>query len=91
LRLVEKTPGSRLPGFPRGSSVPSVPLGFLTAPVDLLQRERGGIWAECVFPCDNVIVDGTLYVYYGTADKHIGVATCKADELLEHVRSHPFQ
>lgn len=88
MRLVEKTPGSRLPGFPKGSSVSP---GFLTAPVDILQRERGGIWAECVFPCGNVIGDGTLYVYYGTADKHIAVATCKADELLEHVRSHPFQ
>lgn len=47
--------------------------------------ETEGFYSGCVFPTGNVIVDGTLYVYYGAADKNIGVATCQVDELLDHM------
>mgnify|MGYP001040445812 CR=1 FL=1 len=32
----------------------------------------------------NLVADGErLYIYYGGADKYIGLATCKLQELLE--------
>lgn len=48
--------------------------------------ECNGIWSECVFPCGNVVADGKLFVYYGAADKHIGVATCNFDRLVEYLQ-----
>lgn len=45
--------------------------------------EIEGYYHGCVFPTGNVIVDDTLYVYYGGADKYIGVATCSVNELLD--------
>jgi len=32
------------------------------------------------------VVDNTVYVYYGAADRVIGLATCALDELLEWVK-----
>jgi len=45
--------------------------------------EINGNYKGCVFPTGNVIVDDTLYVYYGGADKYIGVATCNIHELIK--------
>lgn len=48
--------------------------------------EKIGIYSKgggCVFPTGNCIVNDTLYVYYGAADKNIGVATCNINELLD--------
>ena len=39
--------------------------------------ETEGFYSHCVFPTGNVVVDGVLYVYYGGADKYVGVATCR--------------
>jgi len=47
--------------------------------------EIEGFYKGCVFPTGNVIVDDTLYVYYGGADKYIGLATCKVSEILDFV------
>lgn len=44
--------------------------------------EIEGYYRGCVFPTGNVIVDDTLYVYYGGADKYVGVATCNVNELI---------
>lgn len=44
--------------------------------------EIEGYYKGCVFPTGNVIVGDTLYVYYGGADKYVGVATCSVKELL---------
>lgn len=49
--------------------------------------ETSGIYNGCVFPTGNVLLDGTLFVYYGAADKYVGVATCNVDELLDHLLS----
>jgi predicted GH43/DUF377 family glycosyl hydrolase len=38
-----------------------------------------------VFPTANVVVDGKLFVYYGCADKYIGVATANFDKLVNYV------
>ena len=45
--------------------------------------EIEGYYRGCVFPTGNVIVDDTLYVYYGGADKYIGVATCNVHEFIK--------
>ena len=48
--------------------------------------EINGFYKGCVFPTGNVIVDNTLFVYYGGADKYVGVATCSLSELLDHLK-----
>ncbi len=47
--------------------------------------EKKGYYNGCVFPTGNVVVDGTLYVYYGAADKNVCVATCDFNELLNYL------
>ena len=47
--------------------------------------ETEGFYSHCVFPTGNVVVDGVLYVYYGGADKYVGVATCRLEELLNYL------
>ena len=42
-----------------------------------------------VFPTGNVVVDGRLFVYYGCADKYIGVATADFEKLVAHVLQFP--
>jgi predicted GH43/DUF377 family glycosyl hydrolase len=32
-----------------------------------------------------VVKDGVLYVYYGAADKYVGVATCPLADLLDYL------
>jgi predicted GH43/DUF377 family glycosyl hydrolase len=48
-----------------------------------LDYEINGYYKGCVFPTGNVILDDTLYVYYGGADKYVGVATCNVKELIQ--------
>jgi len=45
--------------------------------------ETDGYYTGCVFPTGNVILDDTLYVYYGGADRYVCQATCKVSELIE--------
>ena len=51
------------------------------------EYETRGFYNGCVFPTGNVVVDGTLYVYYGAADKYVGVATCALDDLIQELLS----
>ena len=51
------------------------------------EYETSGYYNGCVFPTGNAVVDGTLYVYYGSADKNICVATCNFDELINYLLS----
>ena len=44
--------------------------------------ELEGYYSGCVFPTGNIVKDGILYVYYGGADKYVGVATADFDELV---------
>jgi len=48
--------------------------------------ERIGDVNNVVFPCGAVIVNGTLFVYYGGADKVVCVATAQLKELLAQIR-----
>lgn len=45
--------------------------------------EKEGLVADVVFPCGCVVIDDRLFVYYGGADKVIGVATVKLSELVK--------
>jgi len=45
--------------------------------------EKEGLVNNVVFPCGAVVIDGQLFVYYGGADKVIGVATVELSKLLE--------
>ena len=45
--------------------------------------EKDGVVANVVFPCGTAVINGQLFVYYGGADKVIGVATIKLADLLE--------
>ncbi|MCL1934650.1 MAG: glycosidase [Candidatus Azobacteroides sp.] len=50
------------------------------------EYEINGYYKGCVFPTGNVILDDTLYVYYGGADKYVGVATCSVNELIQYMK-----
>jgi len=56
---------------------------WLLEPVE--PYELVGHYPGVVFPCGSVVIDGTLFVYYGGADKYVGLATCRFDELLDHL------
>lgn len=49
--------------------------------------ELEGYYRGCVFPTGNMIIDNTLYVYYGAADKYVGLATCNLEELLNALKN----
>ena len=46
------------------------------------EYEKIGDVNNVVFPEGNIVINGKLFVYYGSADKVIGLATCSLDELL---------
>lgn len=48
--------------------------------------EIDGFYKGCVFPTGNMIVDDTLYVYYGAADRYVGLATCNINDLLNDLK-----
>lgn len=48
--------------------------------------EFNGIVSNVVFPCGMVVRGGTAYIYYGGADKVVGVATIKVAELLDMLK-----
>ena len=48
--------------------------------------EINGYYNGCVFPTGNVLLGETLYVYYGGADKYVGVATCNVNELIHSLK-----
>lgn len=66
---------------------PSIILGrtrdFILEPEYTYEKE--GFYNGCVFPTGNVIVGNTLYVYYGCADKYVGVATADVNELVDFI------
>jgi predicted GH43/DUF377 family glycosyl hydrolase len=52
------------------------------------KHETEGIYAGCVFPTGNVVVDGTLFVYYGAGDRFVGCATAPIQELVDYVMQY---
>ncbi|MFH0953341.1 MAG: glycosidase [Verrucomicrobiota bacterium] len=53
--------------------------------------ERNGLVNNVVFPCGNVVIGDTLFVYYGAADKYCCVATAPLAQLVDYVMSHPWK
>jgi predicted GH43/DUF377 family glycosyl hydrolase len=45
--------------------------------------EKKGIVPNVVFPCGSVILGETVFMYYGGADKVVGVATISVNDLLK--------
>ncbi|MCD5396210.1 MAG: hypothetical protein LR000_00860 [Candidatus Pacebacteria bacterium] len=45
--------------------------------------EKEGIVNNVVFPCGNVLLGNKIFLYYGGADKVVGVATIEVDDLLD--------
>jgi predicted GH43/DUF377 family glycosyl hydrolase len=45
--------------------------------------EKDGVVQNVVFPCGSVLMKGQIYVYYGGADKVVGVATLDMKTVLE--------
>lgn len=50
--------------------------------------ETKGYYNGCVFPTGNVIVDDTLYIYYGGADRFVNVAYANVSELIEYMKGN---
>jgi predicted GH43/DUF377 family glycosyl hydrolase len=51
--------------------------------------ELKGPYNGCIFPCGKVVIDDTLFVYYGAADKYVALVTCSLEELLDYLMSCP--
>ena len=49
--------------------------------------EKEGEIPNVVFPCGNVLIGDKLFVYYGGADKVVGVATVKISKLINAIKS----
>jgi predicted GH43/DUF377 family glycosyl hydrolase len=49
------------------------------------EYEKVGLIPNVVFPCGAVVIKDTLFVYYGGADKVIGVATIPMKTLLDQL------
>lgn len=47
----------------------------------------GAVIPNVIFPTGNVLVDGTVYLYYGVCDTAIALATAPLEALLEHLRT----
>jgi len=55
-----------------------------------LEWEKVGVVPNVVFPTGNVVRDdGELLIYYGAADRVVGLATGKLDALLDYLLSAP--
>lgn len=48
--------------------------------------ENDGFKAGVIYPCGAVIIDKTLFVYYGGADSYVCVATANLDEFLDELK-----
>lgn len=48
--------------------------------------ENEGFKAGVVYPCGAVIINDTLYIYYGAADSYVCVATANLEEFLQELR-----
>ncbi len=49
------------------------------------EYESQGVVSHVVFPCGVIERKGLLYIYYGAADKYIGVATLPLKKVLEYL------
>ena len=69
------------------SIVVSRPSDHILEPKEKYERE--GVVNNVVFSCGSAVIKNTLFVYYGGADKEIGVATVNLNEFLEEIMQTP--
>lgn len=64
---------------------PTIVLSRTTDPIfePEMSYEKDGLVNNVVFPCGMVVCKGTLFIYYGGADKVVGVATIGLDIILK--------
>lgn len=48
--------------------------------------ENNGFKAGVAYPCGAVVIDGTLFVYYGAADSYVCLATANLEEFLNEMK-----
>jgi beta-1,2-mannobiose phosphorylase / 1,2-beta-oligomannan phosphorylase len=60
------------------------PKDFILEPKEIWEIQ--GDVPNVVFSCANIIVDNLVYVYYGSADHVIALATANLDELINYAR-----
>jgi len=53
-----------------------------------MDYERYGDIPNVVFPTGNIIIDNTIYIYYGAADKVCCVATIDLDEIVGELQKY---
>jgi predicted GH43/DUF377 family glycosyl hydrolase len=51
-----------------------------------MKYEREGQVPNIIFPCGAIVMNGTLFVYYGGADSVVGVATADLAELVASLK-----
>ncbi len=52
-----------------------------------LPWEKYGVVNNVVFPCGSVVRGERLYIYYGAADKYVGIASLDISEVLDYLVS----
>ncbi len=64
---------------------PTIVLARLTDPVFAPEKdyEKNGVVNNVVFPCGMIVKDKYLYIYYGGADKVVGVAKMKLSIIIQ--------
>lgn len=64
---------------------PTIVLGRTAEPImePTTKYEREGWVGNVVFPCGQVVRGDTIYIYYGGADKVVGVATLSLQQLID--------
>ena len=67
---------------------PTKEIGRLSNPLfsPELEWEKQGVVNNVVFPTGTILQDDTLYIYYGAADKRIGVAEVSIKELIDEIK-----
>ncbi len=55
------------------------------------EYETKGVFKNCVFVTGAVVINDTLFIYYGGADKYCCLATCKLSELIKYVLKFPVK
>ena len=63
--------------------------GWLMQPEEPYETQGCYDMGGVVFPCGAVVLDGVLHVYYGGADKYVGLATVPMNQLLDYLTSCP--
>ncbi len=71
-----------------GKDDPSQVISRAAQPIltPILDWEKSGWISNVIFPCGQVVMGDTVFIYYGGADHAVGVATLSLSELLEQLR-----